>query len=91
MTEKLAITDLLKQAANLLPANAAHIRGEFEQNLRPLVEASFAKMNLITREEFDQHLALLSRLEEKTAALEAELEALKASTTTHKTTININS
>ena len=83
MTEKFAITDLLKQAANLLPANAADIRDEFEQNLRPLVEASFAKMNLITREEFDQHLALLSRLEEKTAALEAELEALKASTT-HK-------
>ena len=83
MTEKFAITDLLKQAANLLPANAADIRDEFEQNLRPLVEASFAKMNLITREEFDQHLALLSRLEEKTAALEEELEALKASTT-HK-------
>ena len=83
MTEKFTITDLLKQAANLLPANASDVRDEFEQNLRPLVEASFAKMNLITREEFDQHLALLSRLEEKTAALEAELEALKASTT-HK-------
>ena len=81
MTEKFAITDLLKQAAGLLPANAAHIRDEFEQNLRPLIEASFAKMNLVTREEFDQHLALLSRLEEKTALLEAELEALKTSTT----------
>ena len=80
MSEKFAITDLLKQAANLLPANLDDIRDEFEQNLRPLVEASFAKMNLITREEFDQHLALLSRLEEKTAELEAELEALKAST-----------
>jgi BMFP domain-containing protein YqiC len=38
-------------------------------------------MNLVTREEFDQHLALMSRLEEKTAALEAELEALRTSTT----------
>ena len=84
MTEKFAITDLLKQAANLLPANAAHIHDEFEQNLRPLIEASFTKMNLVTREEFDQHLALLSRLEEKTAALEAELEALRTSTTINK-------
>ena len=84
MTEKFAITDLLKQAANLLPTNAAHIRDEFEQNLRPLIEASFTKMNLVTREEFDQHLALLSRLEEKTAALEAELEALRTSTTINK-------
>ena len=84
MTEKFAITDLLKQATSLLPANAAHIRDEFEQNLRPLVEASFAKMNLVTREEFDQHLALLSRLEAKTAALETELETLRASTTGNK-------
>ena len=84
MTEKFAITDLLKQATSLLPANAADIRDEFEQNLRPLVEASFAKMNLVTREEFDQQLALLSRLEEKTAALEAELEILRASTTGNK-------
>lgn len=84
MTEKFAITDLLKQAASLLPANAAHIRDEFEENLRPLVEASFAKMNLVTREEFDRHLALLSRLEAKTAALETELEALRASATVNK-------
>ena len=79
MNEKFAITDLLKKAANLLPANTADIRDEFEKDLRPLVENSFAKLNLITREEFDQHLALLLRLEEKTAALEAELEIFKAS------------
>ena len=81
MNEKFAITDLLKKAANLLPANTADIRDEFEKDLRPLIEASFAKLNLITREEFDQHLALLSRLEEKTAALEAELKTLKTSIT----------
>ena len=81
MTEKICHNRFIKTATDLLPANAADIRDEFEQNLRPLVEASFAKMNLITREEFDQYLALLSRLEERTAELEAELEALKASTT----------
>ena len=80
MTEKLAMADLLKQAASLLPTNAAHIRDEFEANLRPLVEASFKKMNLVTREEFDQHMSLLSRLEERTAGLEAELEALRPPT-----------
>ena len=84
MTKKFAITNLLKEAANLLPDNAVDIRDEFEQNLRLIIEASFAKMNLVTREEFDQHLALLSRLEEKTLELEAQLEALKASTITHK-------
>ncbi len=78
MTEKLAISDLLKQAAGLLPDSAANFRAEFEENLRPLVEASFAKMDLVTREEFDRHLALLERLQEKTAALQAELDAIKA-------------
>lgn len=77
MTEKFAITDLLKQAAGLLPESAANVRAEFEENLRPLVEASFAKLDLVTREEFDRHLALLHRLQEKTAALQTELDALK--------------
>ena len=60
-----------------MPTNVAKVRSEFEENLRPLVEASFSKLDLVTREEFDRHLALLERLQEKAAALEAELEALK--------------
>ncbi len=78
MTEKNTISDLLKQAAGLLPDSAASFRAEFEENLRPLVEASFARLDLVTREEFDRHLALLERLQEKTVALQAELDALKA-------------
>jgi BMFP domain-containing protein YqiC len=77
MSEKFVISDFLKQAANLLPTNVAKVRAEFEENLRPLVEASFSKLDLVTREEFDRHFALLERLQEKTAALEAELDALK--------------
>ena len=77
MAEKFAVSDFLKQAANLIPTNAAKVRTEFEENLRPLVEASFSKLDLVTREEFDRHLALMARLQEKTASLEAELEALK--------------
>jgi BMFP domain-containing protein YqiC len=81
MTEKFAVSDLLKQAASLLPESAANFRAEFEENLRPLVEASFSKLDLVTREEFDRHLALLERLQEKTAALEAELKAIKDAST----------
>ena len=77
MTEKFAVSDFLKQAASLIPTNAAKVRTEFEENLRPLVEASFHKLDLVTREEFDRHLALMTRLQEKTTALEAELDALK--------------
>ena len=56
MTEKFAVSDFLKQAARLIPTNAAKVRTEFEENLRPLVEASFHKLDLVTREEFDRHL-----------------------------------
>ena len=76
MIEKPVLTDLLKQAANLLPDSAANLRADFEKNLRPLVEASFAKLDLVTREEFDQQLALFQRLQERTSALETELQAL---------------
>ena len=40
MSEKFVIGDFLKQAASLIPTNVAKVRSEFEENLRPLVEAS---------------------------------------------------
>lgn len=77
MSERPAITELLKQAASLLPESAANARAEFERNLRPLVEASFAKLDLVTRQEFETQLALFENLQQRLAELEGELETLR--------------
>ncbi len=51
---------------------------DFEKNARALLTQAFAKLDLVTREEFDVQVQLLSRAQERLAALEqrvAELEA----------------
>ncbi len=76
MIEKLAITDLLKQISSLLPDSASDVRTDLEQKLRPILEAGFRKLDLVSREEFDCQLEKLDRLSEHTCALEAEIKQL---------------
>jgi BMFP domain-containing protein YqiC len=54
----------------LLPSELTLIKEDLEKNLKVAVSASFAKMDLVTREEFDVQAALLAR----TRALLDEME-----------------
>ncbi|HEY5993612.1 MAG TPA: accessory factor UbiK family protein [Gallionellaceae bacterium] len=51
---------------------------DFEKNARALLAQGFAKLDLVTREEFDVQAALLSRAQEKLAQLEARVAELEA-------------
>jgi ubiquinone biosynthesis accessory factor UbiK len=51
---------------------------DFEKNARALLEQGFARLNLVTREEFEIQSQLLSRAQEKLAELEAKVSALEA-------------
>lgn len=55
--------------------------GEVEKNLRAALASVFAKLDLVTREEFDVQREVLARTRAKLQALEArvaELEAARA-------------
>ena len=51
---------------------------DFEKNARALLAQGFAKLDLVTREEFDIQSQLLIRAQEKLAELEAKISALEA-------------
>lgn len=60
---------------------AASPISDVEKNLRVLLASFFAKLDLVTREEFDVQREVLSRMSAKLAAFEqrvAELEAARA-------------
>ena len=66
------ISAQLSKVANSGPAK------DIEKNMRALLTQGFAKLNLVTREEFDIQTQVLTRTREKLTALElrvAELEA----------------
>lgn len=62
----------LSAAANSGPAK------DIEKNLRALLAQGFAKLDLVTREEFDVQTQVLAHTREKLAALEARVAALEA-------------
>ena len=50
---------------------------DIEKNLRALLSSSFAKLDLVTREEFDVQREVLMRSREKISQLEARLAELE--------------
>ena len=65
-------------SARLNEAVASGPAKDFEKNARALLAQGFAKLDLVTREEFDVQVQLLARAQEKLAALEARVAALEA-------------
>jgi BMFP domain-containing protein YqiC len=51
---------------------------DLEKNLRAVLQSVFAKLDLVTREEFDVQQAVLLKTREKLEALEAKVAALEA-------------
>ena len=62
--------DLNSKVAALLRNTPA---ADAQKNLKAMLSQSFAKMDLVTREEFDVQAQVLLRTREKLAALEARL------------------
>ena len=79
ITEK--IEQILNDVSKVLPDDIQNFKEDIENNLRATLNASFAKMELVTREEFDIQTTLLQRtraqldtLQEKLSELETQLE-----------------
>jgi BMFP domain-containing protein YqiC len=68
------LDDLSLRIKELLQQSPAK---DLDKNLRALMSATFAKMDLVTREEFDIQKAVLSRAREKIAELERRLVELE--------------
>lgn len=65
------ISNKIKQLLSNSPA------ADMQKNLRALLQAQFAKLDLVTREEFDVQRDVLLRAREKITQLEARLAALE--------------
>jgi len=50
---------------------------DMERNFKSLLQSALARMDLVTREEFDVQMAVLARTREKLEALEARLAELE--------------
>ena len=65
-------------AAKFSALIAASPAKDVEKNARAMLTGAFARLDLVTREEFDIQRELLARTREKLGRLEARLAALEA-------------
>lgn len=68
------VDDLSAKLSELFATNPAR---DVEKNFRALMSSTLARLDLVTREEFDVQAKVLARTREKLAALEARLEQLE--------------
>jgi ubiquinone biosynthesis accessory factor UbiK len=65
------LDDLAKRLSGSLPKGLLALQEDINRNLRASLEGGLAKLDLVTREEFDVQAAVLTRTREKLEKLEA--------------------
>lgn len=78
------IDDLARQISDSIPSGVKVLQQDVEKNIHTLLQAALAKLDLVTREEFDAQSQVLLRTREKLDQLEkiiSELEAKQQKTT----------
>jgi BMFP domain-containing protein YqiC len=70
--------DLAKKLYAALPASLQNFENELQQKFKEILQSAFARLDLVTREEFDVQLKVLARTREKVEALQTKLDTLLA-------------
>lgn len=72
------IDDLARRLSSLVPASMREGGEELQQNFKSALQSGLAKLDLVTREEFDVQRAVLLRTREKLEQLQRTVDALEA-------------
>lgn len=75
MNKPKLLDEISSRLSELVAASPAK---DIEKNARALLSGAFARLDLVTREEFDVQAEVLSRAREKLAALETRIKELEA-------------
>ena len=73
-----AVDDLAQRLSALIPPGVSEAREDVEKNMRAALQAGLARLDLVTREEFDVQRAVLLRTREKLDLLERILVDLES-------------
>ncbi len=69
--------DMAEKISSKLPSGISQCREDVEKNIKAILQTAFAKMDLVTREEFDIQAALLAKCRERIEQLEVRVKSLE--------------
>lgn len=73
-----SIENLARRLADTVPGSLRAVGDDLEKNFRGVLASGLARLDLVTREEFEVQAAVLARSREKLEQLEARLAELEA-------------
>jgi len=71
------INSIVKNLMDSLPTGLTNLPKDVEKNFKEVLQGTFNKMDLVTREEFDAQAKVLARTRQKLEALEKKLNELQ--------------
>jgi BMFP domain-containing protein YqiC len=71
------LDDLAKRLADSVPESLRAFGRDLESNFKAVLQAQLAKLDLVTRQDFDVQAAILERTQAKLTAMEARLKDLE--------------
>lgn len=72
------IDELARRLAAAVPESVSALGRDLEQNFKSVLQAGLAKLDLVTRTEFDVQAGVLKRTREMLEALDTRLHELEA-------------
>ncbi len=72
-----SLDDLARRLSAAVPPGLVALRNDLEANFKAILQAGIAKLDLVSRQEFDVQAGVLRRTREKLEALEARVAALE--------------
>jgi ubiquinone biosynthesis accessory factor UbiK len=78
-----SLDELARRLAESVPESVKSFGRDLEGNFKAVLQAQLAKLDLVTRQEFDVQSSILQRTQAKLAELEARVKELEARFTPH--------
>ncbi len=73
-----SLDDLARRLADAVPPGLAALKNDLQQNFKAVLQSGLAKLDLVSRQEFDIQAGVLRRSRERLEELEARIAALEA-------------
>ncbi len=77
MKHEFKFEEITRQVLDSLPSDLGKIREDVEKNLKAGLQATFSRLELVSREEFDIQIVLLSRTRALVEELEKKIDTLE--------------
>ena len=77
MFDTKSIDDIANRLANAIPPSFNHLKEDMEKNFHAILQSALARLDLVTREEFEVQKAVLAKTRQKLEALEEKVAEIE--------------